>query len=48
MLKDFEVEYENKYLFEFYDWADKNAAPMGLSRPANILNCYQNLSPTGF
>ena len=29
MLIDFEVEYENKYLFEFYDWADKNAAPMG-------------------
>ena len=33
MLKDFDVTYEDKYLFEFYDWL-KNVAPMGL-RPLN-------------
>ena len=31
MLTDFDVAFDNKYLFEFYDWWDKNVAPMGLS-----------------
>ncbi len=42
MLSDFDVEYEDKYLFEFYEWADKNAAPMGLS-PLNILELLPKL-----
>ena len=47
MLTDVEVEYENKYRFEFYDWAEKNAAPMGLSRPANIFKLLPKFQPYG-
>ena len=46
MLSDFDVEYEDKCLFEFYERAEKNAAPMGLST-LNILELLPKFQPYG-
>ncbi len=46
MLTDFDVAYEDKYLFEFYDGWDKMSPRWGLM--CYHSEVYQNFSPMGF